>query len=568
MKSVAEWLLEPVADGGLALCEGSEWAHHPYPVLADESFGAVETLREHGIHKGDRVALLLPSGAPFVRFFFAAMAMGAVPTVVAPPGLHGSTPYADYVRALLCALDPAAVIAEPATLRLLPPAPWGAVAAPARIDATAPVAAGSATVMDPVLGDETALIQFTSGSTSTPRAVRLSAGSIVAHIDMLKAALYVRGAHQTESFGSWLPLHHDMGLIGNFLTPVSHGKDLWLMRPEQFVRRPGLWLELFGKYAVNHSAAPNFAIERIVRTVSAKSLAGMNFADWRTLIVGSDRISLGAMRALYELLEPFGFGADVITPGYGMAETTLAVSTTRREPVQALLVDAASLRAGAPVRVRATETLREPVQADADVVRVVDCGVPLPGAAVSVADEDGNALGEDHIGELVVESPALFSGYLNDGADGGQPRRYATGDLGFCRDGRVYVLGRLGNSVKVNGQFVTAEDLEIALAERLGMPHDKIVVVLRDLGAQTAPAVLIAFQQRLTEERTAKALTVLARSGISAERAALATVAPLAIPRTTSGKPKRIPLWEAIESGAVAAKWGHVGSDSPLWGCR
>ncbi|WP_286013100.1 MULTISPECIES: AMP-binding protein [Nocardia] len=564
MKSIVDWLVEPVADTSLTFYQGSEWRSTGYPVLARESLGVANRLRDREIRKSDRVAIILPTGRDFVRYFFGALALGAIPTVIAPPGLHGTVSYPEYVATLLGALAPRAVIAEAQTLALLPDDPAG----PQRIDTAEPVGESIDTTIDPALGEDISIIQFTSGSTRAPRAVCLSSAAVVAHIEMLKTVFRDRPADDPDSFGSWLPMHHDMGLIGTFLTPVSHCKDVWLMRPEQFVRRPLLWLELFGRHGVNHSASPNFALERIVRVVSPKSLAGMDFSTWRTVIIGSDRINIGALRALHDLLGPFGLRADALKPGYGMAETTLAVSTTGPgESPHALLVDGTKFRAGEAVPVLGRESLEPVTGDDADAVRVVGCGEPLPGARVLVTDDAGESLPEGRVGELVVESPAIFSGYLEDGASvpiAASNRRHHTGDLGFLRDGQIYVLGRLGNSVKINGNFVTAEDVEMALAERLGLHHDKVTAVLRDLDEPNTAAALLIFQQRVPPEKVAAALGVLTRMGLPADHAALTVIAPLAVPRTTSGKPKRAELWQLLDNGEVTARVCHVGTRSPL----
>ncbi|WP_157777288.1 AMP-binding protein [Nocardia terpenica] len=564
MKSIVDWLLEPDPGGALTVYQDRDWARTGYPEVAADSLGVANLLRDKGIGKGDRIAVILPTGRDFFRYFFGAMALGAVPTVVAPPGLHGTASYPDYVRALLRTLEPAAIVAERETLSLIPVENGRRL--PVRLDAAAAVPPSTDTTLDPALGDDLAIIQFTSGSTGTPRAVRLSSAAVVNQIEMMKSAYPDRPAEDPDSFGSWLPMHHDMGLIGCFLMPASHCKDVWLMRPEHFVRRPALWLEMFGRHGVNHSATPNFALERIVRLVGPATLEGMDFSTWRTLIVGSDRINLAALRSFYELLAPYGLRSQMVKPGYGMAETTLAISCIEPwEMPHALLVDAGNLQEGTEIPVLARESLTEPVEADPNTVRVVGCGVPLPGSRILVADEEGEPLPDGRIGELVVECPSMFSGYLGDAdlpAVDGTPR-HRTGDLGFRRDGHVYVLGRIGNSVKINGNFVTAEDVEMALADRLDIHHDKLTVVLRDLDDEGAAALLI-FQQRVSPERAEAALGVLARMGLSPDRAALIVIAPLAIPRTTSGKPKRVALWQLVEERGVAAKVCYVGSGSPL----
>ncbi|MBF6331943.1 AMP-binding protein [Nocardia transvalensis] len=568
MKSIVDWLVEPNPDGALRLYEGRQWVPTGYPSLAREALGAATLMRGTGIRKGDRVAIILPTGLDFVRYFYGMLAMGAIPTVIAPPGLHGTANYPEHVAALLRVLDPRAVVAEASTFAVLPDWPSWSRREPVRLDTSEAVADGTDATIDPALGEDISIIQFTSGSMSSPNAVRLSADAVIAHIEMMRLAFRIGLDEYRDSWGSWLPMHHDMGLIGTLVAPVAHGRNLWLLRPEQFVRRPLLWLEMFGRHGVNHSGSPNFALERVVRLVRPNDLTGMDFSTWRTLSIGSDRINLGVLRALYELLAPFGLRPQTLMPGYGMAEATVGVSTSGPEETpHALLVDGTKLRHGGEVSVLARETLDSAIAAGPDEVRVVGCGAPLPGARILVADENGELLPDRRIGELVVESPAMFSGYLRDEtparpADG--RRRHYTGDLGFLCDGQVYVLGRMGNSVKINGNILTAEDVEIAVADRLDLPHDKVIAILRDLDEPGAAAALLIFHQSVPPERVEAALAALNRLGLPSDRAALAVMPPRGVPRTTSGKPRRVELWRLLETGAITAKVCHLGARSPL----
>lgn len=568
MKSVVDWLVEPDPDRALSLYEGRQWVSTGYPMLAHAALGVATLLRDNGIRKGDRVAMILPTGLDFVRYFYGVLAVGAIPTVIAPPGLHGTASYPEYVAGLLRVLEPRALVAAAETLAALSDRPFRSGREPVLFDTTEVVADSTDTTIDPALGADISIIQFTSGSMSSPNAVRLSSDAVIAHVEMLKSVFHSRRAEDRDSYGSWLPMHHDMGLIGTLVAPISIDRDLWLLRPEQFVRRPMLWLEMFGRHGVNHSGSPNFALERIVRLVRPDDLAGMDFSTWHTLAIGSDRINFGALRALYELLAPFGLRPQTLTPCYGMAETTLAVSTTRSDwTPHALLVDATMLRHGGAVSVLARETLERTVAAGPDEVRVVGCGEALPGARILVADDSGALVPDGRVGELVVESRAMFSGYLGDDipvppAEGNH--RHYTGDIGFRLDGQVYVLGRMGNSVKINGNILTAEDVEIAVADRLNLHHDKVIAVLRDLSEPGAATALLVFHERLPPARIEVVLAALSRLGLPPDRAALTVLAPRRVPRTTSGKPKRAALWRLLESGASAAKVCHLGAASPL----
>ncbi|WP_040805697.1 AMP-binding protein [Nocardia concava] len=565
MRSIVDWITDREHDGALRFYTGRDWIAQTYDEMASAALGVADVLRGYGLRPGNRVALVLPTCPEFPKFFFGALAMGAIPTVVAPPGLPDSGVAGQLAR--LRALDPAAVVAESSTLAALRDS--GLPLPGHLIDAAAELPVGGSGVLNPPTGDDTAIIQFTSGSSSLPRAVRISSRAVIAHVEMLKTVFHDSTENETASFGSWLPLHHDMGLIGTFLSPLLYAQDSWLMRPEHFVRRPLTWLELFGRHGVNHSAMPNFAVERVVRLVGRDSLRGMDFSQWRSLIVGSDRINFTALRAFHDLLAPYGLPAETVKPGYGMAETTLAITVSGlREQPTALAVDHQTLSDHAEVEVlaRCTLTGDEPVPDGAHLV--VSCGRELPGARVTVVDSDHAELPHGQVGELAVRSPGLFSGYLDEQQPGDEdaPAVHYTGDLGFRSGDEIYVLGRMGNAVKVNGTFVTAEDIELILSDRLGIHHDKISVVLRDLEMTGKVSSLVVFQQRVSADGVETALAVLRRMGLESAGAALITMAPLAIPRTTSGKPRRVELWNDLATGVSTGKELFVGAASPLFG--
>ena len=566
MQSIVDWVADRDHTGGMYFYTGQSWECLTYESAAAQVLGVAQHLRDRGVGAGDRIALLLPTCPEFVKFFFGTLAVGAIPTVVAPPGLQfgGHSGHISQLRVL----EPTVIVAESATLAAL--RDGGAPLAPQLIDVADPVPPATDTRMNPPIGDETAIIQFTSGSTSLPRAVRISSRAVIEHIEMFRSAFdqdeLRKGSHV---FGSWLPLYHDMGLIGMFLSPISSSLDTWLMRPEHFVRRPATWLELFGRRGVHHSAMPNFAVERMVRVVSDNTLEGMDFSGWRTLIVGSDRINFAALHAFYDLLAPHGFRPDTIKPGYGMAETTLAVSTIGPDEMpSALAVNCRSLTDEAKIEVVDRLALTDDDVVNEGTHLVVSCGRELPGARISVVGADRSEVPDGQVGELVVESPALFSGYLDeDGTDPpAPPSAHHTGDLGFRYDGEVYILGRMGNSVKVNGTFVTAEDIELMMSERVGIHHDKVTVVLRDTEKTGKVSTLVVFQQRIPREGVDSALRVLGRMGLAVEASALVIMRPLAIPRTTSGKPRRIELWTDLESGLATFKELYVGAVSPFFG--
>jgi acyl-CoA synthetase (AMP-forming)/AMP-acid ligase II/phosphohistidine swiveling domain-containing protein len=557
VRSLTGWLEDPSADRGIRCYDGSSWQHIGYAELAGGVFAAAAHLREQGVRGGDRVAVLLPSGESFARYFFAAMLIGAIPTPVAPPGYNGRGDYRSFALPRFEALGPACVVAEPATIAILKQ-PVAVAGLRSRLVAPLEQAERSGGFRSPQAApDDIALIQFTSGSSSIPRAVTLTSSAVLAQLTVL---WQTSDCGSAESFSSWLPLHHDMGLIGLFLLPTVMGADLWQMRPEHFVRRPAEWLATFGRHGARRAAVPCFGLAQVVRRTTPQSLEGMDFSDWQTLIVGADRISYRALQDAYRLLAPHGMSAATLVPAYGMAEATLAVTITRhRQPASALALESIDFSSGAPVRVLAEHSLADQAPdgasdgaSDALGHLVVSCGHEPPGVAVSVLGENGEPLADGHVGELRVLSPSLSEGYLGDPEVSSRftAQGYHTGDLGFRRNDQIYVLGRVGDSVKVNGRFVTAEDLELALAPVLGLPQDSIAVVLRD--TEGTPAVLVAVQERVRLVDADRLGDVAAAFGLDPARLCVLAVPRRSVPRTTSGKPRRGQLWRELEGGLIA----------------
>ncbi|MFK4071128.1 AMP-binding protein [Streptomyces sp. NPDC029674] len=562
MRDLTSWLLDPRPDAGINYFDGKRWTRTAYPEFTDEVLASAAVLRGKGLGAGDRIALVLHSGPAFARYFFAAIAIGATPTPLAPKGYQGPMDYATFVAQRFEALNPTGVVGEGDILALLAglPVPQDGVR-PVCVDAAEPLPDGGDRTRAVLAKDDLALIQFTSGSSSAPRGVTLTSGAVLAQVDLLQDKYAIDDAC---AFGSWLPVHHDMGLIGLFVTPVVLGCELWLMRPEHFVRSPLEWLRIFGEHRGTHAAIPNFALERVLRRVRPEHLEGMDFSRWKALIVGSDRVSMPMLEAFHELLAPFGLPPHGLSPSYGMAEATLAVSGVGvgQEPHE-LLVRSPEFSPGHPVDIVERRMLTDTRPRPEGLHSIVSCGTELFGADIMVTGEDGHALPDGHVGELLVRSPALSEGYF--GAPPEDERfttgGYRTGDLGFRLEEEVYVLGRLGDSVKVHGRYVTAEDVELALSRAFGLPQDKVTVVLN---SQSGTPVTLTTVQRgakdVDEERFAG---VLEPFGLSVGRALLLHVGALAVPRTTSGKPQRGKMWRSFAAGDMEGTVLYRGADFP-----
>ncbi|HEX8691183.1 MAG TPA: AMP-binding protein [Longimicrobium sp.] len=551
--SLLAWLDDPAPDRGIHFARpDGGWSFCAYQALAGMAREAAAGLLRRGVRAGQVVALVGRAGPELAAAFFGALRVGAVPAVLAPPAaFQDPESYRETARRALAVGRPALAVVDDELLEGL-----------ARLLEGEARTVGFAALLEggrgqappaPAPPGELALLQFTSGSSGTARAVRVPRSALEANVAAIGKWL---GWTPETPFASWLPLHHDMGLVGGLVSPVVNRCDLWLLQPEQFIRDPLRWLRCLGAAGARLSATPAFGLDVVVRKVAPGALEGLDFSGVQGIVVGAERISADTLERFHRLLAPHGLRREAVLPAYGLAEATLAVSgLPRGEGWTTLAVERASLAPGRRVRLAGP---------GAEGAAVVGCGVPLDSVEVSVAGEGGAPLGEGSVGEIVVRGASLAAGYL--GAPAPSPAAPAdgglrTGDAGFLWEGQLFVLGRLGDSLKVRGRVVFSEDLEVALAG-VGVPPSRTAVLLGvHEGAPTA--VLLAEEPAPQWRGAAEALL---RREAGGARVAFVGVPRGAILRTTSGKPRRRPLWAWYVAGGLPGAAGRGGGARDLRG--
>ncbi|MBF6061544.1 AMP-binding protein [Nocardia terpenica] len=556
---VRGWLAHPSTDTGIYLADEADgWDYRSYAELADLTWSVAALLRERGLTGGDGACVIMPTGFSCVAAFYAVWACGGVFTPVAPPMFGDLSQYVEHVAAILTQAAPRLVVTSPEFEPLVRQAMTTAGRAdePVVIGAGSPteLAAGGRVFADPA---ECALLQFTSGSTGTPRGVRVSWPNLAANIAMITGLIeWVPG----EAMMSWLPLYHDMGLVGAFLTTVANQADLYLMRPDQFVRDPVRWLRAMT--VARHAPSPSFALGYVAHRVTPDQIQGLDLSGWRTLAVGSEPVEVADLRAFAELTGPQGFSADAYTLAYGLAEATLMVtSSTRHRPVTALRLDTGSLRFGHPIRVTAEAALGDGRWVDGPGW-ITGLGYSTPQSRVRVVDEHGHDLPDGTLGEMVVTGDSVALGYTTSSHTGSGTRiendDLFTGDAGFLYRGEVFVLGRMGTSLKVRGRSVFMEDLESRIARDTGITKGKLAAVaLTDAGAQgvalfaeTAPGDWISEARRIIRGELGPAQVVTIVTGPRGF-----------IRRTSSGKPRRRHMWQLYRDNSLDGAVVHDTDD-------
>ncbi len=475
-------------------------------------------LHSRGVRQGDRVILLLPTGVPFVAALLGAMLVGAVPVPLATPMTFGALDrYLRTLAARVAHAEARLVVTYPRVRDALRSEGGGGTF---RCDVVTEHDVSPAADDDPRLPSidraDPAFIQYTSGTTGPPKGAVISHGALAAN-----AAAIARGLRiGKEDVGvSWLPLFHDMGLVGVLLTALFHPYPIHLMSPESFIMNPHRWLEVASRVGATISVAPNFAFDLCVaRQAQADSV---DLHGIRVLLNGSEPVHPATVERFLHRFGPSGLRRGVMMPVYGMAESTLAVTFPSLDtPFETLPVDACHT--------------------------AVSVGTPVAGTSVSVMSPTNATLPEGAVGEVRVKGPSLMSGYFRDDEasasvlSGGW---LVTGDLGFMDRGRLFITGRAKELIIKGGRNIHPAEVEHVITEATGVQPGSVAVFGRTNPLTGTDDLVVVVETPARDphvrERVVRATRgeVLSALGVGVDEVHLLPVG--GAPRTTSGKIQR-----------------------------
>ena len=531
-------LLERAAgfpDTGLRLVDRNQktgWL--PWPEILDRSARVAGGLNELGVARGDRVALVYPTCVGFFDAFFGILLAGAVPVPLYPPVRLGRLDeYADRTAAMLRAVDARLVLADNRVRRLLGPA-----LAQARPELGCRSTEGLPEA-DPlrveVKASDLALVQFSSGTTVEPKPVALSHRAVVAQTVCING-FWPEAAGRRDSGVSWLPLYHDMGLIGCVFPALERPGTLTLIPPELFVSRPAVWLQTISRYRATLSPAPNFAFGLCVEKIRDEELEGVDLSSWRVALNGAEPVAPRVLRAFQERFAAWGFRPQALTPVYGLSEASLAVTFSGLDrPFTSRSFDREAL-AGA------LEAVEVP-----GGVEIVSVGRPLPGFHLRIVDRRRRDLGPRQVGRVLVRGPSLMEGYLGLPVATEETLRGGwldTGDLGFLVDGELFLTGRAKDVLIMRGRNHSPVEVEHAVDHLEGVRTGCAVAAsyLPDGGAGELLVVMVEARKDVPAAEypaiaAEAARAVRAAVGLDPDRVEI--LAPGTLPRTSSGKLRR-----------------------------
>lgn len=518
----------------------SEHEQTTYGELRETSSRMAGALRAAGARRGDVVGVLSPNTTAFLQGVLAAGRIGAAACPLPLP--MGLRDLDGYVRRTQRIVDVAGMTHLVTVPKLRPLA--DRLTGPLVLDA-ATLAAHPEPVTETVaLPGDLAVLQFTSGSTSEPKGVRLTHANVLSCTESITTAIDITGV---DGWGSWLPLFHDMGLFGTF-TGLCNGIPINVWSPVTFVKSPGGWLNEFLRTGATICAMPNFGYDYLLSTVSTERVAELDMSHWRVAFNGAESISVRALRDFLAHFAPAGFRAEAMTPAYGLAEATLVATLPPlgRPPVHQW-VDRAAL---------ATQGKAVPLgEHDSGVRGVVGLGRAVPGMRVRVGDPAREeVLGDGQVGEIQVTGAAVTSGYLGraDGpftADGW----LRTGDLGYLDSGELYFTGRSKEMITVRGENVYPLDVE-TVAQRLPGVYKGRCVAFALAEDDEPEQIVLCVETRLKDpaERAqlVKDIETRCTAEVGLSQLNVRLVAPRTIPRTTSGKLQRLGMREKLMTEA------------------
>lgn len=604
---------------GVRFLDRSEQAtYYAYAEVYRRAQQVAGALMASGLRTGDRVGLIVPTSIDFYDAFFGSLLAGATPVPLYPPVRLGRIDeYHEQTARMLNAAECRVLLTNKRLQRVLgrtaelSTLPLGVTRVETCIDGR------PARVR--TRPDQLGLVQFSSGSTTSPKPVALTHAQLTANIRTILATLRTPyGSSDFEHRGvAWLPLYHDMGLIGCVLSAVAQPGEMTLIPPEQFVAKPALWLRAISRYGATISAAPNFAYALCAERIRDAELDGVDLSQWLLALNGAEPVTARAMDHFIRRFAAWGLRPETLTPVYGLAEATLAVTfsspsdryvlhnfarsplleqgravlATPKVPDQQLTSasTAATPQAGAqrPAPLAAAErgassvtqapaSARSANAGSADTVALVSCGRPLPGNEIRIVDDADAPVPPGCLGRIQTRGPAVMHGYL------GQPEATAatvhdgwleTGDTGFLWEGQLYLFGRAKDVIVLRGRNYAPQDIEQVVDELEGVRRGCTVAVGAVLEASHAgEELLILSEYRANAAATSVAelperirKRVLDALGLRAAR--VEALAPGTLPRTSSGKLRRSEARRRYLSGALTPpkRMGAVGIAREMW---
>lgn len=513
-------------------------------------------LRLQGVAPGEPVALMLPAGIEFLSAFCGVLLAGAVPAPLYPPVRRSALEEHVQRQAAILNNCQATVFITGAEVRALSPLLKG-LAPRLRAVVTAGELRSEENYEQPLRrGEDLALLQYTSGSTGDPKGVMLTHGNLLANIRAMGSAVAVRP--EEDVFVSWLPLYHDMGLIGAWLGSLYYGLPLVLMSPLSFLARPQRWLQAIHRHRGTLSAGPNFAYELCATKLGDGDLAGLDLSSWRVAFNGAEQVSADTLHRFAARFAPYGFRAKAMAPVYGLAESSVGLAFP---PLgRGLLVEHVD-RA-----LFSRDRLAVPTTGPADALPFVGCGRALPGHELRVVDDHGQPCENRREGRVQFRGPSSCQGYYRNPEATARLRQgewLDSGDRGYLVGGEIFITGRVKDIIIRAGHNIYPYELEEAVGKLDGIRKGGVAAFAsRNAVSGTERLVIVAETRERrpqVRERLCAAVNEAVTAVIGNPPDEVVLAPPRAVLKTSSGKVRRDATRQRYDRGALEE------AALPLW---
>ncbi len=497
-------------------------------------------LIERGMRRGERVVLALPNSDDFVYAYFGTLLAGGIPAPSTPiRRLSSNSYYLVNVTQRLHSIDAKVLIVPETQAYIADVSPLSSIEGLAVLTRR-DVQPTSQHFTPRGSEHDLSLLQFTSGTSGNAKVVQLSNAALLAQVRNISLTLSVD--HDTDSGLSWLPVFHDMGIIGFLLTPLYRTIPLTLLQTEDFMLRPSLWIKALSDCRANITAGPPSAYALCARHLKDAEIAQYDLSHVRLAMVGAEVISRESLHQFAERLRPTGFRASTLLLAYGLAENGLAVTMTPlgKEP-EFETIDLESMQAQGIAK--AVEHLNG---ANGTTRMVASVGTPLPQTQVVIAGPAGERLNERRVGEVLVSSPSLMQGYYGQPEASSQAIRDGwlwTGDLGYIANDKLYITGRKKEVLIVGGRNYYPDDLEQIAVAAAGARQGNAVAISYEDPARATEAVVVLVETSAIEQAERDALRQRIRQALVEAEYPISEVVllrPKTIQTTLNGKLKRV----------------------------
>jgi acyl-CoA synthetase (AMP-forming)/AMP-acid ligase II len=532
--------------GARFLARSGHESFYPYKDVLHRAKWVAGTLQAGGLKAGDRVAVILPTAVSFLDVFLGAQLAGAVPAALYPPVRLGKLKeYVTKTRRMLSKIGArylvtdgqiknllGPVVEKVGTLekildaqKLVTPSPWR----PVDVDPAAP-----------------AFLQFSSGTTVEPKAVMISHTNLLHNLEMMDTFFRILSDREAaQGAVCWLPLYHDMGLVGCLFMGLYHPGTVTYIGPEMFIAKPRLWLQTLSRYKAVVSPAPDFAYGLCLTKVKDSHMEDVDLSNWKIAFNGAEPIDVQGMAEFCERFSRWGFPPEAMTPVYGLAEAGLAVTFS-------------DFRTQALVTEFDRESLSRHGKARPGEGRALpSVGRPMSGLEVDIRGEDDKPLPQETVGKIVVRGPTITSGYFNDPEATAQAIRRGwldTGDLGFLYEGDLYISGRAKDLIIVRGRNYAPQEVEELIDGAEGLRKGCAVAVGHFTEDDREQLFVLAekdIRSERPDEDIAGEIKERIVAGISLVPHHIEILQPGTLPRTSSGKMRRADALRMFLSGEL-----------------